>query len=696
MAPGGRTMRLTTLTLLFTLTACAHGGGSNPPAPIASTEQHPFSVLDMLAMDRISDPQVSPDGQRIAFVLRATDLENDRDRTDVYTIPTAGGEPRRLTDDPAADGSPRWSADGATIFFLSSRSGSSQVWSVSASGGKATQISDLPLPVSNLAVSPDGQTLAFSVEVFVDCPNLACTHQRLEERKASKRTGVEYDRLFVRHWDQYKDGRRNHLFVMPISGGPARDLTQGLGADVPSKPFGGSDEFAFAPDGKSIVYSARVAGDAEPWSTDFDLYLVPVAGGPARELTADNPAWDTHPAFTPDGKTLVWTAMKRAGYESDRLRIRAMDLASGETRTVTEPWDRSVRSLVIAPDGASALVVAENVGQRSIYRVDLTTGEPDLLVREGSNSSPVFAGDDIVFAQSTLARPTELYAIPASGGDVRRITRINDARVAAAKMGAFEQFSFEGAEGQTVYGYVVEPVDFDPSRKYPVAFLIHGGPQGSFANSFHYRWNPQAYAGAGYASVMIDFHGSTGYGQAFTDSIGGDWGGKPLTDLELGLAAAIERYSWLDGDNACALGASYGGFMINWIAGNWPDRFRCLVNHDGVFDHRSMYYTTEELWFPEWEHHGPYFDNPTSHEKHNPVAHVKNWATPMLIIHGALDYRVPLSQGLAAFTAAQRRGIDSKLIVFPDENHWVLRPNNSIQWHEAVLDWLGTYLKPSE
>ena len=710
-------MPKTTIAILFALTGClsplrtgnngASDAGKNgtdassktqeqiakASLPIASTTEHAFSVLDMLAMDRISGHQVSPDGKTIVFVRRVTDLEGNRGRTDLWSIPVSGGEPKRLTEHPASDGSPRWSADGRSIFFVSGRGGSAQIWSIPAEGGEAKQISNLPLPVSNLVVSPDGQTLAFTSDVFVDCADLDCTRKRLDDRDNSKRTGLKYDRMFVRHWDTWKDGRRSHLFVMPAAGGAARDLTPSLDADVPSKPFGGADEFTFAPDSQSIVYTARVAGDKEPWSTDFNLFSVPIAGGAPKVLTADNPAWDTHPAYSPDGKTLVWTAMKRAGYEADRFRIRAMDVASGQTRTVTEGWDRSAASVTFSPDGRSLIVVAQNLGQKSIFRVDLDSGEPTELVRDGSNGGPSFAGDKIVFARHTLVRPTELYAVPAAGGEVTRITHINDAKVGAAKLGQPEQFSFKGALGETVHGYVVKPVDFDATKKYPVAFLIHGGPQGSFGNMFHYRWNAQAYAGAGYAVVMIDFHGSTGYGQAFTDAIRDDWGGKPLVDLKLGLAHAEKKYPWLDGNRVCALGASYGGFMINWIAGNWPDRFQCLVNHDGVFDNRSMYYATEELWFPEWDHKGAYHTNPSGHEKHNPVAHVDKWKTPMLVVHGALDYRVPLTQGLAAFTAAQRRGVKSKLLIFPDENHFVLRPHNSIQWHEEVLSWLDAHLK---
>jgi dipeptidyl aminopeptidase/acylaminoacyl peptidase len=393
--------------------------------------------------------------------------------------------------------------------------------------------------------------------------------------------------------------------------------------------------------------------------------------------------------------------MKTPGYEADRFAIMAAPWTGSGTgsglgegrREVAPEWDRSAMSMTFDPDGASLLVIAQNLGQRSLFRVALADGAVTELVHDGTNGSPVPVGDQIVLSQHTLTHPTDLYAVAKTGGAPAPITSINEAKIAAARMGAPTQFEFKGARGDVVHGYVVQPADFDPAKRYPVAFLIHGGPQGSFGNMFHYRWNAQTYAGAGYAVVMIDFHGSTGYGQKFTDAIGGDWGGKPLVDLQRGLAHAEKTFPWLDGDRVCALGASYGGYMINWIEGNWPDRFKCLVNHDGVFDHRIMYYATEELWFPEREHGGPYYANPKQHEKHNPARFVDKWKTPMLVVHGALDFRVPPTQGLAAFTALQRRGIESELLFFPDENHWVLRPNNSVQWHETVLAWLDRHTK---
>jgi dipeptidyl aminopeptidase/acylaminoacyl peptidase len=667
---------------------------TNRPAAIAPTEPHDFSVLDLLAMDRISDHQVSPDGTTIAFVRRVTDLEANKGRTDIWTVPVAGGEPSRVTDHADADGSPRFSKDGKTLFFLSRRSGSSQVWSVPTAGGEPKQVTDLALDVDNLVLSPAGDRLAFSIEVFVDCEDLACTKTRLDTEEADAKTGQVHDRLFARHWDTYEDGRRSHLFSMPVTGGEPVDVTAGLDADVPSKPFGGPEEIAFSPDGATIVFTARDVPQGEPWSTNFDLFAVPAAGGERENLTADNPAWDAHPVFSPDGKTLVWLAMKRPGYEADRFRIVRRAWPEGEAEVVTEAWDRSPGDVAFAKDGASLLVTAQDVGHKALFSIDLGTGAATRLAGDGTIGGPAVAGDRVVFSRHHLRAPTELWSMPATGGEAGAITAINAAKVKAARMGEPEQFSFRGAGGDEVFGWVVKPVGFDPAKTYPVAFLIHGGPQGSFGNMFHYRWNPQTYAGKGYAVVMIDFHGSTGYGQAFTDAIQKDWGGKPLQDLKLGWAAAQKKYPWLDTEHACALGASYGGFMINWIAGQWPDGFSCLVNHDGVFDQRAMYFATEELWFPEWEQGGTPWDDPAQYEAHNPVRFVDRWKTPMLVVQGALDYRVPETQGLMAFTALQRRGIPSRLLFFPDENHWVLKPANSVQWHETVEAWLDRWLRP--
>ncbi len=657
-------------------------------------ERHAFSVHDLLAMERISDPQVSPDGETIVFVRRTTDLETNRGRTDLWLVQVDGSNLRQLTTDAASDFNPRWSPGGREVLFLSTRSGSSQVWQVTPASGELKQITDTPLDAGNLVVSPKGDRIAFTMEVFPECPDLECTTSRLERRKNSKNSGRIYDQLFIRHWDTWKDGRRSHIFVMPLAGGPATDIMQDMDADSPSKPFGGPAEITFTPDGKAVVFTARNVGRSETWSTDFDLYVAPIDGSKSPAcLTEENEAWDTNPVFSPDGKTLAYLAMQRPGYESDRFRIILRDWASGQERVLTENWDRSPNTIVWSQDNKRLFTTAANLGQVSLFSIAVANGEVKTLIKEGSVRSPGLTGDRIIFGMDHLRSPVELYQAKTDGNDMRQITQINAERLREVRMGEPEQFTFQGWNDETVHCYVVKPVDFDPSETYPVAFLIHGGPQGSFGNDFHYRWNPQTYAGAGYAAVMVDFHGSVGYGQEFTDAIRGDWGGKPFIDLQKGLAATLERYPWMDGKRVGALGASFGGYMINWIAGNWPERFQCLVNHDGNLDERLAYYDTEELWFPEWDHEGTPWENPEGYEKHNPVNYVQNWKTPMLVIHGALDFRVVETQGISTFTALQRRGIPSKFLYFPDENHWVLKPHNSILWHDTVIAWLDKWLQ---
>jgi dipeptidyl aminopeptidase/acylaminoacyl peptidase len=682
------------LISFLALVSCRHAGAQD-------NARHAFDVRDLLAMERISDHQVSPDGRQIAFVRRQTDLEANKGRTDLWIVNLTGESLRRLTSAPASDFNPRWDAQGKTLWFISTRSGSAQVWRIPVDGGEAEQITDYAVDVANLTVSPDGQHIAFTLDVFPEYGSIDQTKKRLDEMAQAQASGRVYDSIFVRHWDQWKDGRRSHLFVLPAHGGQAVNVmgpgpgrTKGMDADTPSKPFGGAEEITFTPDGKGVVFSAREAGRAEPWSTDFDLYWASVDGtSPMRCLTPGNEAWDTHPLFSPDGKTLAYLAMARPGYESDRFRIVLQEWPKGTKRVLTEAWDRSPTAFCFAGDAATIYATAANLGHVSLFAIDLATGRQRVVIREGVNRSPWCVGNQLVYAHCHLRSPVELFAANTNGTDAHAITDINADRLSRTQMGEFEQFTFQGWNDETVHGFVVKPVDFDPARRYPVAFLIHGGPQGSFNNTFHYRWNPQVYAGAGYGAVMIDFHGSTGYGQAFTDSIRGDWGGKPLIDLQRGLNTALKRYPWMDAKRVGALGASYGGYMINWIAGQWPDRFRCLVNHDGNLDERMAYFDTDELWFPEWDHQGTPWTNPDGYEKHNPINYVKNWQTPMLVIHGAYDFRVVDTQGLSTFNALQRLGIPSKFLYFPDENHWVLKPHNSILWHTTVLAWLDQWLK---
>jgi dipeptidyl aminopeptidase/acylaminoacyl peptidase len=650
-----------------------------------------FTPLDLVSLQRLSDPQASPDGRYVAYVLRSTDLAANKGHTNLYLLDLAHRElpPRQLTTSAANDFNPRWSQDGRSLYFLSNRSGSAQVWRLPLDGGESAQVTRLALDVAALKVSPDGQRLLLAMDVFPDCADLRCTATRLEEMARRKNTGRVFDQLFIRHWDRWEDGTQSHLFTLRLtpdgqSEAPI-DISGQVRGNVPSRPQGGDEEFAFSPDGSHVVFSARLATHGEPWSTNFDLYEVAADGsGTARNLTAANLAWDTQPVYLADG-SLAYLAMDRPGFEADRFKVMLRDARSGAAHVLTQHWDCSVIHLAASFDGKSLLASTDDHGQVSLYSIDAHSGTATRLTDQGQVTGYTTTRYGIVAALASLDAPPDLFLV---GPQPQRLTAVNKALLDARFTVDARQFTFKGANDEPVSGYVVKPYGYQPGRKYPVAFVIHGGPQSAFGNAWSYRWNPKTFAGAGYAVVFIDFHGTPGYGQKFTDSISNDWGGKPLVDLQKGLKAALAANDFLDGGRACALGASYGGFMINWIAGNWPDGFRCLVNHDGIFDARSMYYDTEELWFDEWEHGGTYFENAASFEKFNPSAHVLQWRTPMLVIQGGQDFRVPEGQGIGTFTALQRLGIKSRLLYFPDENHWVLKPANSLQWYQTVLGWL--------
>ena len=661
----------------------------------AADESRVFTPTDLNLLARVSDPQVSPDGRFVVYTQRDASLEANQGSTDLWLIDldASSPKPRRLTQHPANDNHARWSADGASIYFLSTRSGKSQIWRLPLAGGESVQISDYPLDVGTFRFSPDGERIALSMNVprtdFAHAVNLG-----MEARLPSKVTARSYDGIFVRHWDAWGNNTRSNLFVAPLNAdgraGAPVNVSFSLDADVPSKPNGGAEEYTFSPNGRQVVFSARVAGREEPWSTNFDLYEVNSEGGGApKNLTAGNPAWDTQPVFLDNGD-LAWLAMKRPGFEADRFAI--MLRSRGAVRAVAAHWDRSVSQLAVASDGRTLLATASDLGQVPLFAIDPKTDRVSPLTGAGSVAEFAASQRGTVLVWHDLATPPDLYLLPGKG-ERRRLTQVNAGLLDARALGDFEQFSFKGWNDELVYGYVVKPPGAGPGRQYPIAFIVHGGPQVSFQNQWNWRWNAQVYAARGYGVVFIDFHGSPGYGQAFTDSISQHWGDRPFEDLRKGLAAAVQKYTWLDAGRACSLGASYGGYMQNWIAGHWPDGFRCIVNHAGIFDTRSMYYTTEELWFTEWENGGPYFDTPELHEKFNPVHDVKKWRTPMLVTHGEKDFRVPYTQGLATFTALQRLGIESRFVVFPDENHWVLKPANSIYWYNTVLDWLDAHTR---
>jgi len=662
-------------------------------APImAQTSSHPFDVHDLVMMDRVSDPQLSADGNHVVFGVRSTDYNANKGVNTVWILDlaTSGAAPRQVTAPELNAGTARFAPDGNTIYFLAEESGISQLWKVATAGGSPEQVTHLPVGIDNYRISPDGRELLFSAQVFADCETLACTSATLAAVKHNKATGRVYDRLFVRHWDTWADGRRSQLFIAPIgSSSEPLHLTRGIDGDVPSKPDGDESDYSFSPDGKTVYFDVRIAGKTEPWSTNFDIYSVPAdRSSPPRNLTASNLAWDATPVPSRDGKTLYYLAMKTPGFEADRFGIMELDLASGAKREIDPQWDRSAGGLTLSNDGRTLYTTVDDEGMHALYAVDIATGAPRKVLSGGTVTGFALAGNRIVAARQDFKHPTDLYTLNTQGADLTQVTHFNAERLRDIRFGDAEFFSFIGANGDTVHGYVMKPVDYQLGKKYPVAFLIHGGPQGAWNEDFHYRWNPETYAGAGFAVVAINPHGSTGYGQAFTNEVSGDWGGKPLEDLKKGWAAALSRYSFLDGGEACPLGASYGGYMVYWMAGVWNTPWKCMVDHDGVFDTRMMAYSTDELWFEEHENGGTQYEHPENYEKFNPIDHVSQWRVPMLIVHSGHDFRIPDSQGIGAFTALQRRGIPSKLLYFPDESHWVQKPQNSVLWHDTVIGWL--------
>ena len=701
---------LAALLLAMALPASAASTASSIPSPFPGFDYnvpHAFNVRDLVMLQRVGDPQLSPDGRYAAFTMRRTDYTANKGVTSIYVLDLQGkSTPHKIVDKAS---SPRWASDGS-LYYLASADGVTQLWRYGSNHptpgmlGKTSmhpsQISHGPLDIQDYKLSPDGKSVLLSYAVYTDCGDLACTKAKLDTRAKDKSTGTLYHKLFVRHWDTWSDGRRNQLYIAHFGANgelPAEPtlLTRGIDGDVPSKPFGDASEFAFSPDGKTVYFDVRIAGTSEPWSTNFDVYKVAADGSSApANLTAQNKAWDAYPVLSPDGKTLYYLAMKTPGFEADRFGIMAMDLATGATHEIDPHWDRSPGGMAISADGKTLFVTADDEGQHPLFAVDTVSGKVRQLVGDGEVDGYSIAGKRVLLARNDLKQPTDLYTVDTDGHDLKQVTHANAARLKNVQEGDFQFFTFKGWNNDTVQGYVVKPANFQAGRKYPVAFIIHGGPQGAMTNSWSYRWNPQTYAGQGFAVVTINFHGSTGYGQKFTDAISGDWGGKPLEDLKLGWKAALAKYSFLDSDRACALGASYGGYMTYWIAGVWNSPWKCFVDHDGVFDSRMMYYATDELWFEEHENGGTQYEHPQNYEKFNPLDHVKDWRVPMLVVHSGHDFRIPLSQGLGAFTALQRRGIPSEFLTFPDESHWVLQPHNSVLWHDTVNAWLEKWTAP--
>ncbi|WP_037502094.1 alpha/beta hydrolase family protein [Sphingomonas jaspsi] len=654
----------------------------------------PMTATDMHMMHRMGSPSVSPDGRYAIFTISQTDLAANKRSNPTYILDlkAKAAAPQPLAGFPAKGHDAAFGADGA-IWFLAPAGDHDQLFRMPL-GGAAVQVSEFGADVSGFKVAANGSRVIVWADTK-DCPDLACTATSFPAAQGG--SAREYDQLFVRHWDTWAEpGVKSRIFSFPLVNGKLQGVGQRvtgtLVGDTPSKPFGGGEEVDISADGQTVYFALREAGRIESTSTNLDIFAAQADGSAQpTNLTDDNDGTDNLPTLSPDGRSLAYFSMARAGYEADRQVLKVRDLASGTTRAVTANWDRSVGSIAWSKDGKSILVTADDVMEAPVFRVDIATGKVTRLTGNGHAGNVVPTADGgAIFTQNSVMAPDDLYRVTAKG-KVTQLTAVNRDLLAQLDPVTFEKFSFAGANGDKVWGFKLKPQG--ANGKLPIAFVVHGGPQGSFGNGWSYRWNPRLISSPGYAVVSVDFHGSTGYGQAFTDAIRNNWGGWPLEDLQKGLAFATANDASLDAENACALGASYGGYMMNWIAGNWSDRFKCLVQHDGVFDARAMAYETEELWFDEWEHGGKtYYEDPAAFERWNPVNHVAKWKTPMLVITGEKDFRIPYTQGIASFTALQRKGIPSKLIVFPDENHWVLKPQNSIRWYGEVFDWMGTYL----
>jgi dipeptidyl aminopeptidase/acylaminoacyl peptidase len=666
-------------------------------APLAHAQsKRPITFDDLISMQRVSDPHASPDGKWVVFTVATPDKEANRNASNVWLVPANGGAAKQITTS-GHDNTPRWAPDGKHIAFISSRDGESQVYFVSSEGGDAKVLTSAPSGVDNFYWAPDGKSLAFTSGTFPDCHDDACTKARIDAAAKSKVKARVYDHLLYRHWTHWNDDRRSHLFIISADGGTSRDLTPGANYDVPPDFRGESTDIAFAPDSRELCFVA-ITDPIEAISTNGDLFIVPADGSAAPKRVTENPGYDGHPVYSPDGKTIAYRAQLVPEYEADRWRLFLYDRTSGARTNLTESFDRTVDNLVWSADSHTVYFTAEEHAESPIYSIPAQPGAtPTLVVREGFNSelSVNAAARLFIFTRASLTAPAEIFSSALGGGRTRQITHFNEARLASLDLASPEWFWFDGAGGTKVEGAIVHPPHFDVSKKYPTLFLIHGGPQGAWEDSWSYRWNPEVFASPGYVIVMVNPRGSTGYGQKFTDEITDDWGGKVYDDLMKGLDYAIANYKFIDGDRVAAAGGSYGGFMIDWIAGH-TGRFKALISHAGPYDKTSMYGATEELWFEEHDMAGEPWTNPESYHKWSPSTYAANFGkykTPTLVIDGEMDYRVPYTQGLQFFTALQRQGVPSKLVIFPDEGHWILKPQNSQLWYSLFQDWLAKYVK---
>jgi dipeptidyl aminopeptidase/acylaminoacyl peptidase len=653
----------------------------------------------LLKIQRVADPQLSPDGRWVAYQVTVPGVPANRNRSQLFVVASAGGEPKQLTNGTSSSTTPRWSPDGRRLAYTTG----GQVWTMSPDGTDPKQLTNISTGASDPVWSPDGRWVAFASDVYPDCADDACNRARDEEAEKNPVKPHVATHLFVRHWTDWKGSKRTHVFVVSADGGAARDLTPG-DWDAPPFSLGDPTDYAFSPDSRELAY-ARNTDRFEANSTNADIFVVAVAGGEPKRITGDNKGADRTPRYSPDGRFIAYRSQTTPMFESDRWRLMLYDRQTNRTREVLPNFDAYVEDFTFAPDGKSVYFASGERGEQPVFNASLADGSVRKLVG-GFNGDVQVSKDSrfLVFTRSTAAAPTEIYTarmdgvVPLNGSANQGapLTHHNDAFMQPVALRSAEELTWTGAGGTKVAGWLVKPPDFDPSKKYPLVVLIHGGPQGAWNDSWSYRWNPQVYAGDGYVAFLPNPRGSTGYGQQFTNEISGDWGGRAYTDIMNGVAQ-VAAMPFVDKQNVAAAGASYGGYMVEWLLGHNDDprvKFKTFVAHAGVFNLESMYGATEELWFPEWEFKGTPWDAPELYAKWSPHRFAKNFKTPTLVTHGELDFRVPVDQGLQLFTYLQRRGVESKLVVFPDEGHWILKPANSLFWYTTVLDWLDAHLKP--
>ena len=658
-------------------------------AAIAQTRT--YTIEDLLKVRRVADPQVSPDGTRVAFTIGDVNYDANRVVNQIYVVSIDGGNPKQLTNGQSSSSAPRWSPDGKKMAFTTG----GQVWTMDSDGDHKDQVTKISTGAAAPVWSPDSKWIAFTSDVYPDCADDDCNKKRDETNEASKVKAHITTRLLFRHWDEWRDVKRTHVFVVSSKGGTARDITQG---DFDSPPYAAASgvDFAFSPDSTELAY-LRNPDKVEATSTNSDIYVVSLNGGSAKNITQSNHGYDVGPIYSADGRFIVYRSQATAGFESDRWRLMVYNRANGTSTEITRGFDQQVDEAVLSKDGNVYFTAGER-GKSPVFRVPLTGGTVQKVVPNVFASSLRVTADGkrLVFAGSSLASPAEIYAVNVDGSSLNPLTSVNAQLMSQANLTKAEEIEWTGALGKKIHGFIVKPNNFDPSRKYPLLVLIHGGPQGAWSDNWGYRWNPQVFANAGYVVFTPNPRGSTGYGQQFVNEISGDWGGKAYVDIMNGVADVLRRSPFIDRNQIGAAGASYGGYMINWIEGHNNDprfRFKVLVCHDGVFNLTSMYGATEELWFPEWEFKGKPWSNPAMYSRWSPHNFINNFNTPILIIHGELDFRVPFGDGLQLYTAVQRKGIDSKFLSFPDEGHWVMKPQNSNLWYHTVLDWLDKYLR---